>query len=180
MRIKDILMNAQRVNKMWQTAIKDSRKLQQALFFEPLSDTSPAVTNIRELRKCLDLKYSSRLTRFKEREIKRRMHNFTQMNPLLHNMTFARVDLWVTRAPLTGVKRLQGFSRMDASWRRMFLAQQPSGFTVEKDPSVATKRMGDLVQKGQGVKSLQKWLLESYGERIYWQRVQYAYEASGV
>jgi hypothetical protein len=36
MRIKDLLVNAQRVSKQWKAVIDSSTRLQQALFFKPL------------------------------------------------------------------------------------------------------------------------------------------------
>ena len=38
MRIKDLLVNSQRVNRAWRDTIQGSRKLQQALFFESITD----------------------------------------------------------------------------------------------------------------------------------------------
>lgn len=136
----DLLINAQRVCKDWRTGIKFSKRLQQALFFEPLPGSSliwltedgldGEASNLREgWIKADEIVHSTEFTYWPDGEIDDTLEtmDYTRCkyyddeiaaNPFIERIA-ADWQRWTART-LDG--RL--FAR-EASWRRMLVSQPP-------------------------------------------------------
>lgn len=107
--IKDLLVNAQRVCKKWNSTIRDSPKLQQALFFSPLPGKSVRF-----------LKHTASGIRFwAEHETNPNIYTVLQ-NPFQDHLAL----VWKPSLNTTE-KKVRTINDANASWRRMLVCQPP-------------------------------------------------------
>jgi hypothetical protein len=127
--LKDLLINAQRVNQFFHNVIASSRYLQQALFFRPIRDAS--VTKVRT-NPLLRKKFPPW---FEDKQLMPRAF------ALADHKHFWRLD-W------NGSKeRAEAYARREASWRHMLVAQPPVHDLIVKMRTEATS--GPRQSKGE-------------------------------
>lgn len=105
--LKDLLVNGQRVNRLFHDVITSSRSLQQALFFRPIRDASTMKVRTNPL-------------------LRKKFPPWFE-NKWLMSRTFVLSDhkhFW--RLDWNSSKeRAEAYARKEASWRRMLVAQPP-------------------------------------------------------
>lgn len=124
--IKDILLNANRVCRHWKTIIKNSPRLQQALFFSPLQSNTAEI-----------LRREYEQTSFRRNQ---RPHApFVVENPF-YVVLMNRSGPWRH----TSKKRREIYGRKDASWRRMLLCQPPIKATFLSASTLKVENAGGI------------------------------------
>lgn len=122
--IRDVLVNAQRVSRVWHQIIHNSKTMQRALLFEPVP--------MDPVKSSLPLKRSDLLhewnTSSRGREVYQHIESTLRdhvvvRNPLLDILA----DCWYYTFPAWHT----AMRRSEASWRRMLLSQPTVEFTVE-------------------------------------------------
>ncbi|KAL4966618.1 uncharacterized protein BDV14DRAFT_198741 [Aspergillus stella-maris] len=138
----DLLVAAQRVSSYWLTTIRNSPRLQQALFFDPVSSPAkpkelydlpdsmtrgesaipePYCTRLRvSINPLLEKHFGGvffNLTKNRE---------FIRWEHFMQQMTFAREEDWLREIIDESYKaRWRAYTRREASWRRMLVTQPP-------------------------------------------------------
>jgi len=127
--LKDLLLNAQRVSRLFHDVIASSQSIQQALYFRPILDVSKTKTRTNPL---LRKKFPPW---FEDKWLMPRAY------ALSDHKHFWRLD-WNSNK-----ERTEAYARKDASWRRMLVVQPPVQELIVK---VHTEAIGGPSQsKGQ-------------------------------
>ncbi|KAL4799215.1 hypothetical protein BDV19DRAFT_385466 [Aspergillus venezuelensis] len=142
MEMADLLVAAQRVNSHWLAIIRNSPRLQQALFFDPVSapaepkelyDLSESVARGESAIPepyCTQLRVS--INPLLEKHFGRVFFNltkdreFNRWEQFMQQMTFATKQDWARSAIDESYKaQWRAYTRREASWRRMLVTQPP-------------------------------------------------------
>lgn len=154
MRIKDVLINAQCVNKTWHGVVQNSLALQRALFFEPIANASGEADVAPHF-------FSGHGTA-----------GFI-VNPFRQSISLSGLNNDFVRTLRTGDAVLPGFDNPDASWRRMFITQPPTSVRGKARNELRAVRLG---RKRGADKAAQRWILFGLEQGGDWRRVHYAHE----
>lgn len=159
MRIKDILVHAQRVNKTWHAVIQNSPKLQQALFFQAVPTQIVQNFDTTSLGS-----RSERNANSKSAPLTQHTHDSTVDNPFVAQLEYDSI-----MADLIGGKDMRAHERHDASWRRMFFSQPPTELQ-------RCLKLGDLCGDSEKLIVFERWLMFGRDEKAGWLGVEYASE----
>lgn len=154
--IKDLLVNAHRVNKTWVAVIKGSTKLQQALFFEPVP-----------IESC---RYADR-THLAQAGHQQRGYSTVVVHHETHGTVSRRYlhDVWVTANPFESLfkkKRTEKTTRPEASWRRMFISQPPTIFSWRSTEFLKLDGLLDHIAADRGTLQRRDWTRIEYARDL--------------
>lgn len=122
--IRELLVNAQRVNSTWHSTIKASKKLQQALFCEPVSSVAVHTSRLQPVNEFTA--GAVKLARSVQHTGHDELPQFVMASSVVWNplLEFAFDAVTDSRPRFFG-DRGHPERRTNASWRRMFMAQPP-------------------------------------------------------
>ena len=157
MRIKDLLVNAQRVNRAWRDTINQSPKLKRALFFEPL----PGRTVRRDHGDGPD-----------DEAVWRREKSDIRGLIIQRNPFYDLLEEIGDRFFLDDDAAARAIRRRSASWRRMLVSQPPiddfQGFVDDLDDQREAATLGGLAEgHTMGMEGDQAWMTVEYANEVF-------------
>ena len=168
---RDILVNAQRINKAWYATIKNSPLLQQALFFQPVPSHPIKVWRVLERRNraCKLLKSNpGEMKQFMAMELRLNKVRIVQ-NPISTALNLLNSTYRDPKAIINANRSYRSLQRPEASWRRMLFSQPPVQFFRGQERRPAMK-LGDFG----GVGLAARWVAWLEQRRRSMRKIQYA------